>query len=408
MEYGTGAIFGCPAHDQRDLDFALKYGLIVTPVVCPVGQDPDTFKIGDDAYVGSGNLINSRFLDGMTIEEGKTEVIKRISKKGIGEATTNYRLRDWGVSRQRYWGCPIPIVHCEDCGVVPEKKENLPVVLPKDVTFDKPGNPLDRHDVWRNCKCPLCGGPAHRETDTMDTFVDSSWYYARFTAPTSLTPTDAIEANYWMNVDQYIGGVEHAILHLLYSRFFARAMNATGHLPQKSIEPFNALFTQGMVCHATYQDPDGKWLNPDDIKLTVGNSFETLDGREVTVGQSIKMSKSKKNVLRGLHAQTINPQGKYLSVIKGKIFDVIVDLRSKSKTFGQYFSILLSEKNCKSIYIPEGFAHGFMSLSNNTIVCYLTSDFYDPGSEKTLLWNDPTIKINWPRSEKKIISTDLS
>ena len=297
MGYGTGAIFGCPAHDQRDLDFARKYSLVVTPVVCPAGQDPDTFKIGDDAYVGSGNLINSRFLDGMTIEEGKAEVIKRISKKGIGEATTNYRLRDWGVSRQRYWGCPIPVVHCNDCGVVPEKKENLPVVLPKDVTFDKPGNPLDRHDIWRNCKCPLCGGPAQRETDTMDTFVDSSWYYARFTAPKALTPTDASEANYWMNVDQYIGGVEHAILHLLYSRFFARAMNVTGHLPEKAIEPFNALFTQGMVCHATYQDPDGKWLNPDDIKLTDGNSFETLDGREVTVGQSIKMSKSKKNVV---------------------------------------------------------------------------------------------------------------
>ena len=297
MGYGTGAIFGCPAHDQRDLDFARKYNLIVTPVVCPTDQNPDTFSIKEEAYTGVGNLINSRFLDGLTIEEGKSEVIRRISEKGMGQATTNYRLRDWGVSRQRYWGCPIPVIHCEKCGVVAEKKENLPITLPKDVSFDKPGNPLDRHEEWRNCKCPSCGSDALRETDTMDTFVDSSWYYARFTAPDSMTPTSEKEANYWMNVDQYIGGVEHAILHLLYSRFFARAMNATGHLPKKAIEPFNALFTQGMVCHATYQDPDGKWLNPDDIKQSESGEFITLDGQKVTVGQSIKMSKSKKNVV---------------------------------------------------------------------------------------------------------------
>ena len=297
MGYGTGAIFGCPAHDQRDLDFARKYDLIVTPVVCPTDQNPDTFAIKEEAYTGVGNLINSRFLDGLTIEEGKSEVIKRISEKGMGEATTNYRLRDWGVSRQRYWGCPIPVIHCDKCGVVAEKKENLPIVLPKDVSFDKPGNPLDRHDEWRNCKCPLCGLDAFRETDTMDTFVDSSWYYARFTAPESTTPTSEKDADYWMNVDQYIGGVEHAILHLLYSRFFARAMNATGHLPKKAIEPFNALFTQGMVCHATYQDPDGKWLNPDDVKQSENGEFITIDGQKVTVGQSIKMSKSKKNVV---------------------------------------------------------------------------------------------------------------
>ncbi|MDB4045204.1 leucine--tRNA ligase [Amylibacter sp.] len=297
MGYGTGAIFGCPAHDQRDLDFARKYDLIVTPVVCPTDQNPDTFAIKEEAYTGVGNLINSRFLDGLTIEEGKAEVIKRISEKGMGEATTNYRLRDWGVSRQRYWGCPIPVIHCDKCGVVAEKKENLPIVLPKDVSFDKPGNPLDRHDEWRNCKCPSCESDALRETDTMDTFVDSSWYYARFTAPESTTPTSEKEADYWMNVDQYIGGVEHAILHLLYSRFFARAMNATGHLPKKAIEPFNALFTQGMVCHATYQDPDGKWLNPDDIKQSESGEFITIDGQKVTVGQSIKMSKSKKNVV---------------------------------------------------------------------------------------------------------------
>ena len=297
MGYGTGAIFGCPAHDQRDLDFARKYNLIVTPVVCPTDQNPDTFSIKEEAYTGVGNLINSRFLDGLTIEEGKSEVIRRISEQGMGQATTNYRLRDWGVSRQRYWGCPIPVIHCEKCGVVAEKKENLPITLPKDVSFDKPGNPLDRHEEWRNCKCPSCGSDALRETDTMDTFVDSSWYYARFTAPDSMTPTSEKEANYWMNVDQYIGGVEHAILHLLYSRFFARAMNATGHLPKKAIEPFNALFTQGMVCHATYQDPDGKWLNPDEIKQSESGEYISLDGKNVTVGQSIKMSKSKKNVV---------------------------------------------------------------------------------------------------------------
>ncbi len=296
MGYGTGAIFACPAHDQRDLDFAYKYDLVVTPVVCDEKQDPDTFSIGTEAYTGPGRMINSRFLDGMTIEEAKLEVNKRIEAKGVGTAKTNYRLRDWGVSRQRYWGCPIPVVHCDDCGVVPEKKENLPIELPKDVTFDRPGNPLDRHDVWRSCACPACGKPAQRETDTMDTFADSSWYFARFTSPRAETPTVAADAEYWMNVDQYIGGVEHAILHLLYSRFFARAMNLTGHLPKSAVEPFNALFTQGMVCHETYQGPDGKWLTPDEIKPVEGG-YETIDGQPVKVGPSIKMSKSKKNVV---------------------------------------------------------------------------------------------------------------
>ena len=296
MGYGTGAIFGCPAHDQRDLDFARKYGLVVTPVVCPSEQNPDTFTIGNEAYIGHGNIINSKFLDGMSVEDAKAEVNKRIESRGIGAAKTVYRLRDWGVSRQRYWGCPIPVVHCPDCGVVAEKKENLPIELPKDVTFDRPGNPLDRHDAWRNTTCPQCGGAAHRETDTMDTFVDSSWYYARFTAPRAGTPTVAEDVDYWMNVDQYIGGVEHAILHLLYSRFFARAMNITGHLPKAAIEPFNALFTQGMVCHETYKGPDGKWLTPDQIKPVQGG-YVTLTGDAVEVGPSIKMSKSKKNVV---------------------------------------------------------------------------------------------------------------
>jgi leucyl-tRNA synthetase len=301
MGYGTGAVFGCPAHDQRDLDFARKYDLVVTPVVCPADQDPDTFTIGDTAYTDGGNLINSRFLDGLSIDDAKSEAIKRISECGMGESKTIFRLRDWGVSRQRYWGCPIPVVHCDECGVVPERKENLPVELPKDVTFDKPGNPLDRHPTWRNCDCPSCGKPALRETDTMDTFADSSWYYARFTSPHAETPTDLAEADYWMNVDQYIGGVEHAILHLLYARFFARAMHATGHLPARAIEPFNALFTQGMVTHETYsREADGErttWYTPDEVRLENGNATLIADDKPVKIGQIIKMSKSKKNVV---------------------------------------------------------------------------------------------------------------
>ncbi len=302
MGYGTGAIFGCPAHDQRDLDFARKYDLVVTPVVCDVAQDPDTFSIGSEAYVGSGHIINSRFLDGMSIEDAKLEVNKRIEEMGLGEAKTNYRLRDWGASRQRYWGCPIPVVHCDACGVVPEKKENLPIELPKDVTFEKPGNPLDRHDAWRSCDCPACGKPAKRETDTMDTFVDSSWYYARFTSPRADTPTVAEDVAYWMNVDQYIGGIEHAILHLLYSRFFARAMNLTGHLPKEAIEPFNALFTQGMVCHETYSIPEPSadkktWYTPDDVAIDNGEAKLRSTGEKVFIGPSVKMSKSKKNVV---------------------------------------------------------------------------------------------------------------
>ncbi|MDF2231180.1 leucine--tRNA ligase [Albimonas sp. CAU 1670] len=296
MDYGTGAIFGCAGHDQRDHDFATKYGLDIIPVVAPSDADPATFSVADEPYLGAGRIINSDFLDGLSIEDAKAEVGRRMEEKGQGERKVNYRLRDWGVSRQRYWGCPIPVVHCDKCGTVPEKKENLPVRLPDDVDISKPGNPLDRHPTWRDVACPVCGGPAKRETDTMDTFVDSSWYFARFTAPRATTPTDLEAASYWMNVDQYIGGVEHAILHLLYSRFFARAMAKTGHLPESAIEPFTALFTQGMVCHETYQGPDGKWLSPDEIKAGDGGMV-TLDGQPVTVGPSIKMSKSKKNVV---------------------------------------------------------------------------------------------------------------
>ena len=297
MDYGTGAIFGCPAHDQRDLDFARKYGLEVVPVVAPSDADAASFTVADEAYVGPGRLINSDFLDGMSIEDAKAAVAERMEAAGQGERKVNYRLRDWGVSRQRYWGCPIPVVHCDACGTVPEKKENLPVELPRDVDISQPGNPLDRHPTWKHVACPVCGADARRETDTMDTFVDSSWYFARFTAPRATTPTEPDDAAYWMNVDQYIGGVEHAILHLLYSRFFARAMARTGHLPDTAIEPFEALFTQGMVCHETYQDAAGKWLAPDEVRPAEGGGWVTLDGAPVTTGPSIKMSKSKKNVV---------------------------------------------------------------------------------------------------------------
>ena len=308
MDYGTGAIFGCPAHDQRDLDFARKYDLPVASVFEPVTPD-DSFAKPEDggpAYVPS-KPDPVRYVKGFAGEEVQTgnegidTAVDFCEANGVGHGVTKFRLRDWGLSRQRYWGCPIPVVHCDDCGVVPEKKENLPVQLPDDVTFDVPGNPLDRHPTWRDCACPSCGKPAQRETDTMDTFVDSSWYFARFTAPRSDTPTDLAEAEYWMNVDQYIGGIEHAILHLLYSRFFARAMQMTGHLPAKSSEPFNALFTQGMVTHAIYQTKgdDGRpvYHYPEEVELKDGKAFLKDGGAEVEVIPSAKMSKSKNNVV---------------------------------------------------------------------------------------------------------------
>jgi leucyl-tRNA synthetase len=252
MGYGTGAIFGCPAHDQRDLDFARKYGLPVIPVVGPEDADPQTIEIGSEAYLGDGRMVNSAFLDGLPVEEAKAEVAARLESRSVGGKpqgvrNVNYRLRDWGISRQRYWGCPIPMIHCAECGVVPVERADLPVTLPDDVEFDRPGNPLDRHLPWRDVACPACGGVARRETDTMDTFVDSSWYFARFTAPHADAPTDRRTVDSWLPVDQYIGGVEHAILHLLYSRFFTRAMHKTGHLGLD--EPFAGLFTQGMVVH---------------------------------------------------------------------------------------------------------------------------------------------------------------
>jgi leucyl-tRNA synthetase len=305
MEYGTGAIFGCPAHDQRDLDFVNKYGLGNTPVVCPPGQDPKTFVITDVAYDGDGTMINSRFLDGMSPASAFDEVAKRLEKdthgnRPVAQRQVNYRLRDWGISRQRYWGCPIPMIHCEKCGVVPVPASDLPVTLPEDVTFDKPGNPLDRHPTWKNVKCPQCSGPARRETDTMDTFVDSSWYFARFTDPWITTaPTDLKCVNEWMPVDQYIGGIEHAILHLLYSRFFIRAMHKTGHIGMD--EPFAGLFTQGMVVHETYKTKSGEWVEPANIKIEgLGEARRATlaaTAEPIEIGSIEKMSKSKKNTV---------------------------------------------------------------------------------------------------------------
>ncbi len=304
MDYGTGAIFGCPAHDQRDLDFARKYGLSVTEVVLPPNADPATFKVGNEAYTGPGHIFNSAFLDGLDIEAAKDKAIDAIEGMGLGTGATVFRLRDWGVSRQRYWGCPIPVIHCDDCGVVPVPDNQLPVVLPEDVTFDVPGNPLERHPTWKHVKCPHCGKDARRETDTLDTFVDSSWYFARFTDPNADAPINKQAADYWMPVDQYIGGIEHAVLHLLYARFITRALNACGYLDIK--EPFAGLFTQGMLTHETYfdgVDAVGKpnWIEPSDV------SVETVDGKRVatrlstssviSIGDVEKMSKSKKNTV---------------------------------------------------------------------------------------------------------------
>ena len=305
MGYGTGAIFGCPAHDQRDLDFARKYGLPVTPVVCPPDKDVASFAIGDTAYTGPGRMIHSRFLDGLSEDDAWEEVALRLEaatlgNAPVGERKINFRLRDWGISRQRYWGCPIPVIHCEACGVIPVPRAELPVVLPDDVTFDQPGNPLDRHPSWKHVACPNCNGPARRETDTMDTFVDSSWYFARFTDPfNDALPTTLAAVDHWLPVDQYIGGIEHAILHLLYSRFFARAMRITGH--GSVDEPFAGMFTQGMVVHETYRAPDGAWIEPALLRIEtidgVRRAIRLSDGAELTIGSIEKMSKSKKNVV---------------------------------------------------------------------------------------------------------------
>lgn len=300
MEYGTGAIFGCPAHDQRDLDFARKYGLSVTPVVLPKGADPATFAVGNEAFTDDGTAFNSGFLDGLDVAASKRRAIAELEKLGCGQGVVNWRLRDWGVSRQRYWGCPIPFIHCDDCGVQPVPDDQLPVRLPDDVDFSKPGNPLDNHPTWKHVACPNCAKPARRETDTCDTFVDSSWYFARFCSPRASVPVTKAAVDAWLPVDQYIGGIEHAILHLLYSRFFSRAMKETGHLSVE--EPFAGLFTQGMVQHESYKGADGRWLYPEEVEFSLAadgtRSAMVKGGNEpVTIGRVEAMSKSKRNTV---------------------------------------------------------------------------------------------------------------
>ncbi len=308
MEYGTGAIFGCPAHDQRDLDFVRKYELPVIDVYLALegGRPVDAAAYVPPKTEPVRYLLPVAGAEVMTGEAAVDAAIERAEREGFGHGVINYRLRDWGISRQRYWGCPIPIIHCERCGPVPVPRDQLPVQLPEDVSFDRPGNPLDRHAAWRDVPCPACAGPARRETDTMDTFVDLSWYFARFTSPRAETPTVLEDVAYWMNVDQYIGGVEHAILHLLYSRFFCRAMSRTGHLPPSAEEPFNALFTQGMVTHETYSKRDAAgrqvWLLPEEVERGEdGTVRERATGATVAIGPSVKMSKSKRNVVDPEH-----------------------------------------------------------------------------------------------------------
>ena len=299
MDYGTGAIFGCPAHDQRDLDFARKYALPVMPVVLPPNEDPASFHVKQIAYVGPGRIFNSQFLDGLEIEAAKAAAIDRIEAAGAGQGATVYRLRDWGVARQRGWGCPIPMIHCPICGVVGAPIDQLPLRLPADMDFSKPGNPLARHPTWKHVACPVCGGEAERETDTLDTFVDSSWYFARYTDPVAETPINRAAADQWLPVDQYIGGVEHAVLHLLYARFITRALADAGMLSAR--EPFTGLFTQGMVTHETYRRQNGDWLEPADVEIAAEGATRravmTDTGEPVVIGEPVKMSKSKRNVV---------------------------------------------------------------------------------------------------------------
>ncbi len=294
MDYGTGAIFGCPAHDQRDWDFASKYGLAILPVVAP--KDGSALPSGV-AYSGDGVAVNSGFLNGFSVSDGKRAAIAQLESQGSGHGVVQFRLRDWGVSRQRYWGCPIPVIHCPVCGVVPVPANQLPVQLPEDVSFDGVGNPLERHPTWKHVTCPTCQAAAVRETDTFDTFFESSWYFARFCD--AHNPDIGFEralADTWLPVDQYIGGVEHAVLHLLYSRFFTRALKQCGYLSLD--EPFAGLFTQGMINHETYKSMDGAWLDPQEIeRQEAGNYRRITDHSPVTVGRSEKMSKSKKNVV---------------------------------------------------------------------------------------------------------------
>jgi leucyl-tRNA synthetase len=294
MDYGTGAVFGVPAHDQRDFEFATKYQLPIRRVVSEGDKTDPAFRDGE-AYTGPGTLVNSHFLDGMDVTDAKRAVIRRAEEGGWGTGTTVWRLRDWGVSRQRYWGTPIPIIHCESCGVVAAPRDSLPIKLPEDVSFDIPGNPLDRHPTWKHVDCPKCGAAARRETDTLDTFVDSSWYFIRFASQPDDKPFDKAVAEQWLPVGQYIGGVEHAILHLLYARFWTRALSHLGKLDVA--EPFSGLFTQGMVTHETYKSLDGRWLSPEEIRKDSAGVLEIASGEPAEVGRIEKMSKSKKNTV---------------------------------------------------------------------------------------------------------------
>ncbi len=293
MEYGTGAIFGCPCGDQRDLEFARKYKLPVPVVVAPNADEVP--EIGAKALDGEGVIVNSGFLTGLSTEKAKPAAIAELERIGAGKGVTNWRLRDWGISRQRYWGCPIPVIHCEACGPQAVPDEQLPVELPKDVSFEKPGNPLDHHPTWSKVNCPACGKAARRETDTFDTFVDSSWYFARFCAPRATAPVDVEAVRHWLPVDQYVGGIEHAILHLLYARFFTRALEKTGYVTVK--EPFAGLFTQGMVTHESYKDEGGSWLYPDEVVKGADGATHRATGKPVIVGRVEKMSKSKRNTV---------------------------------------------------------------------------------------------------------------
>ncbi|MGE5722729.1 MAG: leucine--tRNA ligase, partial [Sphingomonadales bacterium] len=294
MDYGTGAVFGVPGHDQRDFEFASKYGLPIKRVVA-TSVEQASEPIEGEAFSGGGVIVNSRFLDGLDVEAAKAEIVRRAEAEGWGEGTTVWRLRDWGVSRQRYWGTPIPIIHCQDCGPIPVPRDQLPVVLPEDVSFDVPGNPLERHPTWSKVACPKCGGAARRETDTLDTFVDSSWYFIRFASQPADAPFDKAVADSWLPVDQYIGGVEHAILHLLYARFWTRALHRIQRIGVE--EPFTGLFTQGMVTHETYRAPDGRWVGPDEVEQQGGRLVVAATGEPVETGRVEKMSKSKKNTV---------------------------------------------------------------------------------------------------------------
>ena len=296
MDYGTGAIFGSAGHDQRDLDFANKYNLPVIPVVLPEGEDPDTFKVTDTAYTGDGRLYNSDFLNGMTVEDGIPAAIAKLEELNSGTGETTWRLRDWGVSRQRFWGCPIPVIHCDTCGIEPVPEDQLPVTLPDDVDFDQPGNPIANHPTWKHTTCPKCGGKAERETDTFDTFFESSWYFLRFADPDPEIAFSKEAVKYWLPVDQYIGGVEHAVLHLLYSRFFTRALAACGYLDLD--EPFDGMMTQGMVCHQTFKDQNGQWLFPTEVERQGEDQWVKTDTDQIVdAGRIEKMSKSKRNVV---------------------------------------------------------------------------------------------------------------